>query len=158
MPLQNACVNGGRKISCNMAFCDRREIAKGRKNKKRFRFSFAPLPHDAGKAQEVPIHQEQCEKRPLPFSLVNLAASQAGIITPGRSRAPSYPSWGNEGWASSFHFAEPCCHVPSTTRRDVSPCLGTMGTCATARAGKGSPVSSPSLSQVGSSGLQKYMC
>lgn len=52
----------------------------------------------------MPSHQEQCEKKTVPFSLVNLAGSQAGTVTPGRSGAPSCPSWGNEGWAPSFHF------------------------------------------------------
>lgn len=39
------------------------EKCQRKENRKRFPFPLTPLPHDAGKAQEVPSHQEQCGKK-----------------------------------------------------------------------------------------------
>lgn len=112
-----------------MAFCDHTEFAKGRKIKKRFRFPLAPHPRHAGKAQEVPSHQQQCDKSPTPFSLVNLAGSQAGMVTVSGSGAPSAPGRGtalSSSGSSSSSSAEPCCCILSTMslHGDLTPkCL-----------------------------------
>lgn len=147
--LQNACVNGGRKISCNMAFCDRREIAKGRKIQKGSVFLSLPFPTTLESLRKYPAIRNNVKK--------------PGTIFPGEpGRIPSrdcktqqkqgclVPLMGKQGMGfllsfSSSPFVEPCCHVPSTRRRDVAPCLSTLGACTGARAGMELPMSSPYL-------------
>lgn len=46
---------------------------------------------------------------------------------------------------SPSSFVDPCCHVPSMTRRDVSLCLDIQSARVAAGAGRGSPMSSLSL-------------
>lgn len=62
VPLQNARVNRGRKISCNMAFCDRREIAKGRKIKKGSVFLSFPFPTRLERLRKCPAIRNNVKK------------------------------------------------------------------------------------------------
>lgn len=62
VPLQNARVNGGRKISRNMAFCDRREIAKGRKIKKGSVFLSLPFPAMLERLRKCPAIRNNVQK------------------------------------------------------------------------------------------------
>lgn len=62
VPLQNARVNGGRKISCNMAFCDHRDIAKGRKIKKGSVFLSFPFPTSLERLRKYPAIRNNVKK------------------------------------------------------------------------------------------------
>lgn len=107
VPLQNAHVNGGRKISCNMAFCDHRDIAKGRKIKKGSIFLSFPFPTSVERLRKYPAIRNNVKKPSTIFP--GEPGKIPGTTTASRREAPSCLSWRNKCWAPSFHFLLTLC-------------------------------------------------